>query len=139
MLSVQQVTGSIVSCSLNPYCRAITKPVRLELLANVANPRAEVARPLGVFFIFGEQMSVGGEHRATAASVGYDRSIAVAKGIDVLSRQNARAIQLAGMRMQSATANLAGRRLRLASICFQHSCRRFVDPLKQTLGHAGFE
>jgi len=64
---------------------------------------------------------------------------AIAKSIDVLSRQDACAIELAGMRMQGAATDLACRRIRLTSICFQHSRRGCIDSLKQTLGDAGFE
>src|SRR5882762_3147605 len=133
------MTGSIVGRALDSNRRAVTKSDRFELLSDVAHPRAEATRPPGVLFILSQQMSVRGEHRAAAAGVRYHGRTAIAKGIDVLSRQDACAIELAGMRMQGAATDLACRRLRLTSICFQHPCRGCVDSLKQTLGDAGFE
>ena len=139
MLSMYQMTRGIVSCALDSNRRAITKSDRFELLPDVAHPRAEVARSCRILFIISQQMSVRGEHRAAATGIRYDRPNAVAKSIDVLSRQDARALELAGMCMQCAATDLARRRLRLASICFQHSRRGGVNSLKQTLGDAGFE
>ncbi len=84
-------------------------------------------------------MPVRSEHGAAAAGVGDNGLAAIAKGIYVLSRQDPRAVKFAGMRVQSATANLANRRLRRASVCFQNSRRGGVDSLKQTLGHTRLE
>src|SRR6267142_735942 len=133
------MTGSIVGRAFDSNRRTVTKPDRFELLPDVAHPRAKVTRARSVLFILSQQMSVRGEHRAAATGIRYDGRTAVAKSIDVLSRQDVCAIELAGMRMQGAATDLACRRLRLASICFQHSCRGRVDSLKQTLGDAGFE
>src|SRR6266849_3065879 len=117
------MTGSIVGCALDSNRRTVTKSDRFKLLADVAHARAEVTRPRSVLFILSQQMSVRGEHRAAAAGVCYDGLRTVAKGIDVLSRQDARAIKVAGMRMQGAATDLACRRLRLTAICFQHPSR----------------
>src|SRR5882672_5478241 len=133
------MTGSIVGRAFDSNRRAITKPDRFELLPYVAHPRAEVTRACRVFFILSQQVSVRGEHRAAATGVRYDGLTTLAKSIDVLSRQDACAIELAGMRMQGAATDLACRRLRLTSICFQHSRRGRINSLKQTFGNAGFE
>src|SRR6266404_251202 len=121
------MTGSIVGRALHSNRRAITKSDRFELLADIAHARAEVTRPLSVLFILSQQMSVRSEHRSAAAGVRYHGRTAIAKSIDVLSRQDARALELAGVRMQGAATYLAGRRLCLTSICFQHSCRGRVN------------
>src|SRR6266850_6420298 len=133
------MTGSIVGCAFDSNRGAVTKSYRFELLPDVAHPRAKVTRARSVLFILSQQMPVRGEHRAAATGIRYDGRTAVAKGIDVLSGQDACAVELAGMRMQGAATDLACRRLRLTPICFQHSCRGHVDSLKQTLGDAGFE
>src|SRR6266704_7181350 len=133
------MTGGIVGRAFASNRRAITKYDRFEMLPDVAHPRAAVTRPRRVLFISSQQMSVRSEHRAAATGVRYDGLNGFAKSIDVLSRQDARALELPGMRMQGTTTDLARRRLRLTSICFQHPRRGCVNSLKQTLGNAGFE
>ena len=44
----------------------------LQLLTDVAHALAEALRPFGKRFVCDEQVTVGGEHRATAAGVGHD-------------------------------------------------------------------
>src|SRR3982074_3768414 len=100
------MTGSIVGRALDSNRSAVTKSDRFELLPDVAHPRAEVVRPRSVLFILSQQMSVRGKHRSAAAGVRYHGRTAIAKSIDVLSRQDARAIKLAGMRMQGAATDL---------------------------------
>src|SRR6266851_4483769 len=101
------MTGSIVGRAFDPNRRAVTKSDRFELLPDVAHPCAEVARPRSVLFILSQQMSVRSEHRAAATGVRYDGRATVAKSIDVLSRQLARAIEFAGVRVQGAATDLA--------------------------------
>src|SRR5258706_12545100 len=84
-------------------------------------------------------MSVGREHRATATSVSYYGLTTSTKSVDVLSRQKPRALEFAGVRMQSTTTDLAGWGLGLTSVCCQHSRRCCVDSFKQTLSNTGFE
>src|SRR5258706_12476679 len=84
-------------------------------------------------------MSVGREHRATATSVSYYGLTTSTKSVDVLSRQKPRALEFAGVRMQSTTTDLAGWDLGLTSVCCQHSRGCCVDSFKQTLSNTGFE
>src|SRR6266550_7232059 len=128
------MTGSIVGRAVDSNRRAITKSNRFELLPDVAHPRAEVTRSRRVLFISSQQMSVRSEHRAAATGVRYDRLTSFAKSIDVLSRQDARALELAGMRMQCAATDLARRRLRRTSIRFQNPRGGRINPFKQPLG-----
>src|SRR5947209_5349460 len=99
MLAVQKMTGCVVSCALDSNRRAITKSVRFKLLPDVAHPRAEITRPGSVLFIISQQVSVRGEHRAAPAGVSNNGRIAAAESIYVLSGQDTRAVELAGMCM----------------------------------------
>lgn len=139
MLPVQQMTRSIVGCPFVSNGGAIAKPVRLKLLTDVTNSRAEAASFLGIDLIIRQQMRVSSEHRAAASSVSYDRSLAVLKSIDVLPREFARAFKIAGMSVQRSTTNLAFRRLSCAAIDRQDSLGCFVDALEQSFGDAAFE
>jgi hypothetical protein len=69
------------------------------LLPDVPYPIAEGPCLGSVFLIIRQQMSVGREHRATASGVRYYGLDTSTKSVDVLSRQDARALELAGVRM----------------------------------------
>src|SRR5258705_9045015 len=100
------MTRSIVSRPLRLDSRPVAKPARFKLLPNVANPRAERTGWHSVFLVVLKEVRVGNQHRATSARVGDNGRVAFAKGIDILPRQRAGAIQLAGMRMQCPATNL---------------------------------
>src|SRR5438105_3455243 len=106
MLSVQQMTGRIVSGARETYTLTVAESDCLQMLAHVADARAEIACPLGVLLIILKQMSVRNQHRsATTGICNYGRVI-VFESIDVLPGQSASAFNITCMRMQCAAANL---------------------------------
>src|SRR6266478_6876606 len=133
------MTGSVVGCAFNSNRRPVTKSGRFQLLSDVAHASTEGPRPGIVFFIVRQQVSVSSEHRAAATRVCYYGLITHAKGIDVLSGQDARATELAGMHMQRTTTDLPRRCLPLTSVCCQHSSRSRINSLKQTFSDTTFE
>src|SRR5882672_9117972 len=109
------------------------------MLAHVADAGAEFARPLGVLRIMLKQMSIRSQHRSAPAGIGDDWRLIGFESIDVLAGERAGAFNIAGVRMQGAATNLCVRRLNLASVNFQHTRRRFVNPLEESFHNATFE
>src|SRR5712692_4836828 len=134
------MTGSVVSRAGRSDGRAIAKTNRFELLSYVAHARAECPRRLGVLLVTGEQMRVRDQHRAAAARVGDDERVPIvgvtSERVNVLARQDSRAIEIAGMRVQRSAANLVRRCLHGAVINFQHSPGCRIHSLKQTFSDA---
>src|SRR5947207_6621800 len=109
------------------------------MLYHIADARAEFACRLGVLRIMLKQMSIRSQHRSAPAGIGdYWRLIGF-ESIDVLAGERAGAFNIAGVRMQGAATNLRVGSLNFASVNFQHTRRRFVDPLEQSFHHATFE
>src|SRR2546423_12244286 len=94
---------------------------------------------LGVLRIMLKQMSIRSQLPSAPAGIGDDWRLIVFESIDVLAGERAGAFNIAGVRMQGAATNLCVRSLNFASVNFQHTRRRFVNPLEESFHHATFE
>src|SRR5205807_6140440 len=133
------MTRSIVCCAIESDVLTVAKSDCLKMLAHVAHAAAEFARGFGVFVILLEQMRVRDQHRAAAASIRDYGRIRIAKGVDVLSREIACALEFSRVRVKRAATNLCLRRIDSATICSENSRRRLVNSFEEPLRHAPFE
>src|SRR5258708_6320538 len=135
---MQQMARRVIGRASRTDGRAGANTIFRKLLSDVSHARDEASGAFRVFLIRAEQMPVRSEHRAATTGVSYYRLALIAlKDLDILPRQRARAFQIAGVRVQRATAGLAFRDSHRATICFQHAAGRGIDSLKQTLGYTG--
>ena len=86
-----------------------------------------------------KQMRIRSQHCAATAGIGDDWRAVVFESLDVSSRQSARAFDITCVCMQRATTHLGVGSLHVASVNFQHSNRRFVNPFEESFRHATFE
>src|SRR5882724_7152697 len=133
------MTRRIISGAREAEALAVAKPDCLQMLAHVADARAEFARRLGILFVMLKQMCIRSQHRSAPAGIGDDWRVIVFESIDVLSRQSARAFDVTCVCMQRTTTHLGVGSLNAASVNFQHSGRRFVNPFEESFSHATFE
>src|SRR5260370_39573594 len=107
------------------------------LLSHAPHWGGELGGRLNIFRVRRQQMSIGDEHRATTAGIRDDREIpASGESVDVLTRQLARAFEVAGVGMQGAAADLACRCLDRAAVCAKYSGGGFVHSSEESVGYA---
>src|SRR5437763_15342802 len=100
------MTRRIVSGAREAEALAVAKPDRLQMLAHVADARAEFARRLGILRIMLKQMRIRSQHCAATSGIGNDWRAVVFESLDVSSRQSARAFDITCMCMQGAATTL---------------------------------
>src|SRR5215831_346360 len=81
-------------------------------------------------------MRVSREHRTAAAGIRDDGRIALAKGVNILSGESARAFEIACVRVQRATTHLSSGRSAVSAIDVQYSFSRVVDSGEKSIRDA---
>src|SRR5438874_3317704 len=97
------MTRRIISGAREAETLAVAKPDRLQMLAHVADARAEFARRLGILCVMLKQMRIRSQHCAATAGIGNDWRAVVFESLYVLSRQSARTFDITCVCMQRTT------------------------------------
>src|SRR5437763_15495087 len=133
------MTRCIVCCASESDALTVAKSDCLNMLAYVAHAAAEFARGFGVFVIVLEQMGIRDKHRAAATGVRDYGRIGFAKGVDVLPREIACALEFTRVGVKRAATDLCRGRIDSATVCLQNSRRRLVNSFEEPVRHAPFE
>src|SRR5260370_518752 len=95
MLPIKEMARNIVSDYARRDANSGLRINRRQLLADISNSRAELTCFVRSEFIPGEQVPIGCQHRSTASGICNNRGLSgVLESVYILSRENARALQI---------------------------------------------